>query len=219
MHTTRLWPRPYADELAAAGIVIDASGVRVADEGLGGVWLSNAIARLPDPLGATVIFDQAIWDGPPGTGHAQPPNPLVVEAGGTLHRSGSIEELAGLASVAPRALRNTVDRYNVALDAGALRGLSPHRSDRNRPWPIRTPPFYAMPICVAITNSMGGIVVDGDGRVLDAHDRPISGLYAAGSTIGGLNGGPHAGYVGGLINAVIGLRAAESIAASTDRRA
>ena len=69
-----------------------------------------------------------------------------------------------------------------------------------------------MPICVAITNTMGGIVVDGDARVLDKNDKPIPGLYAAGSTVGGLDGGPHAGYVGGLIKATIGLRAAETIA-------
>jgi fumarate reductase flavoprotein subunit len=70
-----------------------------------------------------------------------------------------------------------------------------------------------MPICAAITNTMGGIVVDGDGAVLDKSDMPIAGLYAAGSTVGGLDGGPHAGYVGGLIKAVIALRAAEAIAA------
>ena len=51
--------------IAAAGIVIDAEGRRFTDEGLGGIWISNAIARLPDPLGTTIIFDQAIWDGRP----------------------------------------------------------------------------------------------------------------------------------------------------------
>ena len=84
----------------------------------------------------------------------------------------------------------------------------------NKPWPIRTPPFYALPICVAITNTMGGIVVDGDGACSTRTTRPIPGLYAAGSTVGGLDGGPHAGYVGGLIKATIGLRAAERIAGS-----
>jgi fumarate reductase flavoprotein subunit len=212
LHTDRLWPRPYADELAAAGIVIDASGRRIADEGLGGIWLSNAIAHLPDPLGTTVIFDQAIWDGPPGTGHVQPPNPLMIEAGATLHRAGTIAELAAIIGLPPQALQMTVDQYNAALDAGTLRELSPSRSDKHKPWPIRTAPFYAMPLCAAITNTMGGIAVNGDGAVLDKNDQPIPGLFAAGSTIGGLNGGPHAGYVGGLINATVGLLAAEAIA-------
>jgi fumarate reductase flavoprotein subunit len=114
--------------------------------------------------------------------------------------------------VAPERLQETVDRYNAALDAGALPNLSPPRSDKHKPWPIRRPPFYALPVCAAITNTMGGIAVDGDGRVLDKNEKPIAGLYAAGSTVGGLDGGPHAGYVGGLIKAVIGLRAAEQIA-------
>ena len=73
-------------------------------------------------------------------------------------------------------------------------------------------PFYAMPICSAITNTMGGIVVDGEGRVLDTQGAPIPGLFAAGSTVGGLDGGPRSGYVGGLIKAVMGLIAAETIA-------
>ena len=215
MNTVRLWPRPYVDEIAAASIVIDADGCRFADEGLGGIYLSNIVARLPDPLGASIICDQAIWDGPPGCGPAHPANPLLLEAGGTLHRAGTIVELAGLIGIAPQRLEELVRAYNAAIDAGTLHMLSPpRRSDRYRAWPIRTAPFYAIPICAAITNTMGGIVVDGNGAVLDQRDTPMPGLFAAGSTIGGLDGGPNAGYVGGLIKATIALRAAEAIAAS-----
>jgi fumarate reductase flavoprotein subunit len=179
------------------------------------VTLCNAVARLPDPLGATIIFDEAIWEGPPGRDHAQPPNPLLVHAGSTLHRAGTVAELAHLIGLVPQRLDELVGAYNAAVDAGTLDRLSPpRRSDRYRAWPIRTSPFYALPICAAITNTMGGIAVNGDGAVLDQSERPIPGLYAAGSTIGGLNGGPHAGYVGGLINATIALRAAEAIAAA-----
>jgi fumarate reductase flavoprotein subunit len=218
MHSDRLWPRPYADEIAAAAIVIDDSGRRIADEGRGGIWLANAVARLPDPLGTTVIFDQAIWDGPPGTGHVQPPNPLLIEAGSTLHNAGTLAELATKIGFAPQQLESTVADYNGAVDTRTLANLSPaRRSDPIKAWPIRVPPYYALPICAAITNTMGGIVVDGDGAVLDRDDRPIPGLYAAGSTVGGLDGGPHAGYVGGLIKATIGLRAAEAIADAASR--
>jgi fumarate reductase flavoprotein subunit len=213
MQSTKHWPRPVTDDLAAAGIVIDVDGKRFTDEALGGIWISNAIARLPDPLGTTIIFDQAIWDGPPGRNHAQPPNPLVVEAGGTIHRADTLAELAGKIGLSPQRLIDVVGEYNKALDGGALQQLSPpRRNEPNKAWPIRTAPFYAMPICAAITNTMGGIVVDGDARVLDPAGKPIAGLYAAGSTVGGLDGGPHAGYVGGLIKATIGLRAAETIA-------
>ena len=215
MTSTQLWPRPYADEIAAASIVIDAEGCRFADEGLGGIYLTNMVARLAEPLGATIVFDQAIWDGAPGRGHAQPPNPLLPEAGGTLYRAGTIAELAGPIGIAPQRLEDLVREYNTAIDAGTLHRLSPpRRADRYRAWPITTGPFYAMPICAAITNTMGGIVVDGNGAVLDRSDKPLPGLFAAGSTVGGLDGGPKAGYVGGLIKATIALRAAEAIAAS-----
>lgn len=211
MNTTKLWPRPYMDEVAASSVVVDSKGQRIADEGLGGIWITNAVARSPDPLDFTIVFDQPVWDGP-GRNHVQPPNPLLLEAGGTLHRADTIAGLAQLIGTPREALQETVDRYNTALDTGALKTLSPPRTGKTKPWPIKTPPFYGMPICVAITNCMGGIVVDGDGRVLDKADKPIPGLYAVGSTVGGLDGGPHAGYVGGLIKAAIGLRAAEAIA-------
>ena len=138
-------PRPYVDEIAAAGIVIDADGCRFADEGLGGIYLSNIVARLSDPLGATIVFDQAIWDGPPGCGYAQLPNPLLLEAGGTLHRAGTIAELAGLVGIAPQRLEELVRAYNAAIDAGTLHMLSPpRRSDRYRAWrsgPRRSTPY------------------------------------------------------------------------------
>lgn len=212
MNNPLLWPRPQADDLAAASIVVDAEAKRIADEGYGGIYLSNAIARLADPLGTTAIFDQAIWDGPPGRGHVQPPNPLLPAVGGTLHRADTIAALAALAGLPAQHLKETVDAYNAAIDAGTLAQLSPPRLGPAKAWPIRTPPFYALPLCSAITNTMGGIVVNGDAQVLDTAGKPIPGLYAAGSTVGGLDGGPHSGYVGGLIKACIGLRAGERIA-------
>jgi fumarate reductase flavoprotein subunit len=213
MTDARLWPRPQADDLAAAGIVVDAQGQRVADEGYGGIYLSNAIARLPDPLGTTIVFDQAIWDGLPGRGHVQPPNPLVPETGGTLHQADTLAALAPMIGLAPATLESVVAAYNKALDEGSLQQLKPpRRADRYKPWPIKTAPFYAMPICTAITNTMGGIVVDGGARVLDTSGKPIPRLYAAGSTVGGLDGGPHSGYFGGLIKATIGIIAAETLA-------
>jgi fumarate reductase flavoprotein subunit len=213
MTNPKLWPRPQADDLAAAGIIVDASGNRVADEGYGGIYLSNAIARLPDPLGTSVIFDQAIWDGPPGRGHAQPPNPLLPENGGTLHKANTLAELAPKIGLTPKQLEDVVASYNNAIDTNTLDRLSPPRSgDRAKVWPIKTAPFFAIPLCTAITNTMGGIAIDGDCRALDTNGKPIPGVYAAGSTIGGLDGGPHSGYVGGLIKTALGLHAAEVIA-------
>jgi fumarate reductase flavoprotein subunit len=48
---------------------------------------------------------------------------------------------------------------------------------------------------------------------LDADERPIPGLLAAGGTMGGLNGGPRSGYAGGWSEAAsFGLLAAETAA-------
>ena len=56
--------------------------------------------------------------------------------------------------------------------------------------------------------------MDGRARVLDGAGKAIPGLYAAGSVVGGLEGGPRAGYVGGLIKAFgIGRIAGQTIAA------
>ena len=213
MTNDRLWPRPYLDALAVAGIIVDGSGQRFADEGRGGVYLANAVARLEDPLGTTLVFDQRIWEDA-GTSPLIPANPHLPKAGGTLHTARSIAQLAATIGVPAGALETTVKEYNDAIAAKALNRLSPpRRSDKHVPQPITTPPFYAVPVCAGITNTMGGIAVDEHGAVLDASGAPIAGVFAAGATTGGLEGGPEIGYVGGLIKAALGLRAAERIAA------
>ena len=100
------------------------------------------------------------------------------------------------------------------MRTGRLQTLSPPRSvDRFKPWPIEAPPFYAIPVCAGITYTMGGIRIDADARVLRPDGSAIDGLYAAGSTTGGLEGGERAAYLGGLTKAgVQGLCAAEHIA-------
>ena len=62
---------------------------------------------------------------------------------------------------------------------------------------------------------MGGIRIDPDAQVLREDGGAIPGLYAAGTTTGGIEGGPFIGYVGGLSKAaVFGFRAAEHAAAT-----
>jgi fumarate reductase flavoprotein subunit len=214
MHNDKLWPRPYVDALLVAGLLVDGEGRRFADEGEGGVYLANAVARLADPLSASLVMDHPIWQGP-GTSPLVPANPHLPNAGGTLHRADTLSELAGMMGVPAPALQETVDRYNQALASGTLAQLTPpRRTDRYKALPVRTPPFYAVPLCTGITNTMGGLAVDENGAVLDKSGTPIPGLYAAGGATGGLEGGPSIGYVGGLIKATIGLRAAEKIASA-----
>ena len=214
MHNDDLWPFPIMDFVCVAGVVIDASARRFVDEGLGGVYLTNSIAGLPDPLAATVVFDGAIWDGP-GREFISPANPLLVTRGGTLLAAPDLAALAGQLGLPAAALEATVAQYNAAVDAGATSRLAPPRTiATHKAHPIRTPPFHAIRLCAGITYTMGGLAIDGASRVLNAANEPMAGLYAAGCATGGLEGGEFIAYIGGLTkSSVTALRAANQIAA------
>ena len=209
-----MWPYPQIDAVAVAAIVVDRRGTRILDEGLGGIAIANDLARLDDPLCATVICDGPIWE-TAGKAAQIPPNPQLVAGGGALHQSDTIEALAEMAGLPSENLAGTAAEYNDAVRFNRLQTLLPERSTRSGiPRRIETPPFFAIPICAAITNTMGGVAIDRHGRVKRPDGSPIAGLYAAGGATGGLEGGGAFGYVGGLVKAcVFGLRAAEHIAA------
>jgi fumarate reductase flavoprotein subunit len=213
----KVWPYPQLDELGTAGIVVNTAGERVTDEGMGGVYVANHIARLADPLSTWALFDHAVWEGPGRTARI-PANPHLVKGGGTVLQANTLQALAASAGIAPERLELTVRAYNDALSAGAAGALNPPRtSTAAPPSVIAKPPYYAVPLCAGITYTFGGVAIDGHGRVLRADGgRPIEGLYAAGATTGGLEGGTGGGYVGGLIKAAtFGLLAAEHIAHCT----
>jgi fumarate reductase flavoprotein subunit len=211
----RLWPWPQIDPLAAAGIVVDASGKRFLDETDGGVLASNLIARLPDPLSASAIFDAAAWIEEGGRGIV-PPNPVLEHSGAKLEIADSVGELAEKLGLPRDPLEATVAEVNAATDAGRASDLDPPRKGKSRV--LRTAPFRGIRLASGITYTMGGILIDGEGCVLDQNRERLPGLYAAGAASGGLEGGPSSGYVGGLAKAgVTGMRAAESAAKALAR--
>ena len=208
-----LWPYPQIDAVAATAIVVARDGRRLLDEGRGGIAIANDLARLDDPLCGVVVCDSAIWESA-GRAAQIPPNPQLERGGGTLYQADTLDGLARTAGLDPKALCDTVAAYNEAIRAGALAALSPPRSTKSgNPKAIEAAPFFAIPICSGITNTMGGIAIDGHGCVRRPDGSAIGGLYAAGGCTGGLEGGGALGYVGGLIKAcVFGLRAAEHAA-------
>jgi fumarate reductase flavoprotein subunit len=209
----KVWPYPQLDELGTVGIVVDDAGKRFVDEGQGGVFVANTIARLANPLSSWAILDNAIWEGPGRTARI-PANPQLANAGGTIIKAATLTELAAKTGIAREPLERTVTAYNAALAGGSLAQLTPARSAQPiAPSAIGKPPYYAVPICAGMTYTFGGIFTDGDGRVMSTRGAPIDGLYAVGATTGGLEGGTNGGgYVGGLIKGVtFGMRAAEHI--------
>jgi fumarate reductase flavoprotein subunit len=209
----KVWPYPQLDELGTVGIVVNDAGERFVDEGQGGVFVANTIARLSDPLSTWAILDHVIWEGP-GKAARIPANPNLEKAGGTIVRAATLQELAAKTGIAAERLELTVAAYNKALAAGQTASLSPARSAATiAPMPIRAAPFYAVPICAGMTYTFGGIFTNEHAQVMSAAGAPIGGLYAVGATTGGLEGGSGGGYVGGLIKGIsFGLRAAEHIA-------
>lgn len=210
--TDKLWPYPWLDFVLSAGIVVTRDGKRFYDEGLGGVYMANAIAALDDPLSSLVIADEKIWQ-ERGTFNILAPNPNLVAAGGTVIVADTLEELAEKAGIDSATLSAEVATYNSAVKARTLDGLQPTRTrEKFEAYPIESGPFYAFPAAAGMTYTMGGIAIDAGCQVLDGQGSAIPGLYAVGCATGGLEGGEKKGYVGGLVkSSVTGLRAAEHI--------
>ena len=213
-----LWPYPTVDAIAQVSVLVDSGGRRFADEGVGGVYMANELARLTDPLSAAVVFDDAVWTGL-AADNRYPPcmNPSFVKEGGTVFEADDLAGLADMIGVEPDGLAETVTAHNRAVEAGGWAELAPARAtDKFPPQPIATKPFRAIQVCAGMTYTMGGIAIDRDSRALKASGAAIEGLYAVGSSTGGMEGGPSAAYLGGLAKAVItGLRAAEAIVAES----
>lgn len=220
LHRDGLSPFPFLEFLAATGMMVDANGERFVDETTGGHFTSNALARHGNAL-AHVIFDDAMWN-TIGKHFFCPPNPNLVNAGGTLHKADTIEELATKFGLAPAKLRQLVDAQNAKVEANrakdeataaARKAMPSYAKGKHASQAFKTPPYYAAPACPALTSTLGGIAIDRDGRVLRKEGGTIPGLYAAGSTCGGIEGGPEVGYLGGLIKALVfGVLVAEHLA-------
>jgi len=215
MTNAQLWPYPHLDAAAEVAILVGPDGRRFTDEGLGGVCMANAIARLPDPLSAFLIIDDKIWKAEPAITTTVPANPAMVEAGGGLVSAPAIEALAACIGLPADALAQTIRDHNDAVDGNSLARLAvPRTTRKHKPMPIATPPFHAVPLCTGVTGTMGGVVINEHAQVLKPDGSVFPGLYAVGTPVAGLEGGPRAGYVGGVSKAfILGMLAGEHITA------
>lgn len=216
MTNARLWPYPHLDAAAEVAILVGPDGKRFTDEGLGGVVMANAIAQLADPLSSHLILDAAIWQAEPKLTNTVAANPSMANAGGPIVTAPDLASLAAAIGVPAAALAATVEAHNDAIASGNFASLAVPRSvRRHKPMAIAQAPFHAVPLCAGITGTMGGVVIDAQAQAQTPSGAPFPGLYAVGTPVAGLEGGPRAGYVGGLSKAfILGLIAAEHIAAA-----
>lgn len=156
---------------------------------------------------AWVIFDQEMVD-KYGMMPTWPGQPLSE---GMATSADSLEALAQAVGIDAEGLAATVARFNgfcvTGVDEDFARGTvpwgrimtgDPSRANPNL-GPISRAPFYAVKLeRVNMGVPTAGLSIDTDGRVLDAHDQPVSGLYAAGNSAAWLDIG--GGYNSGIAN-------------------
>jgi tricarballylate dehydrogenase len=182
-------------------ISVNIQGRRFHDESKGYVVNGKAILKQPGQRIA-LIFDQEILQ-----------QQRVSKSFATFRRLGfpiveadSLPELAARLDMPAESLLHTIEEFNAAVsDERALSAEPPKAALAFR---IRTPKFYAFyPLIPGVTSSFGGLMIDGDARVLEVGGQAIEGLYAAGEVTGGIFYGD---YIGGsaLVNCmVMGRRA------------
>jgi len=125
--------------------------------------------------------------------------------------AASLRALGAQIGVDGIALEETVRLYNAGCDAGIDTQFF---KKAPKLFPVRQPPFYAVEIRAAIIGITGaGLDIDSAARVLDAHQRPIPGLYAAGEVLGCFQGPRYGGGGLGIGCAVVFGRLAGATAA------
>jgi succinate dehydrogenase/fumarate reductase flavoprotein subunit len=194
-----LWPFPHLDDLCLQGALVDRHGDLWPGPDGSVVALVTRLARTDDPRGFTAVFDRELWQtaGRHNPFHMATANPDLPERGGPLLEAGTVEELADRMGVPRARLSHAVHEH------GARPGARP----------LEDGPFYAAPALPGITFTMGGAAIDAGAAVRHRDGGRLPGLFAAGSTVGGVHGGPNGGYVGGLaVAATLGCIAAGSAA-------
>ncbi len=191
---------PHIWDRAKPGIVVvTASGRRFVDESVSYhrfVRAMYAAQARDEAIPAWLIIDaHALREY--GLGMIRPHTPgralRRYVSDGYIHRAGTIAELARRIGVDPDGLAETVRVNNrsavTGVDEEFGKGTSPfghqYGDARHRPnvnlGPIRRAPFYALPLVPTPLGTARGLRIDTEARVLDAHGRPIAGLYAAGN--------------------------------------
>jgi fumarate reductase flavoprotein subunit len=113
---------------------------------------------------------------------------------GTVKISNSWDEIAKWIGVPPIILKETIDEYNSFCDQGYDEIFD---KDRRYLIPLRTPPYCAIKCHSTFFGTIGGIKINHHMEVLDQEDRPIRGLYAAGSDTGGWESDSYCGILSG----------------------
>ncbi|WP_037182030.1 FAD-dependent oxidoreductase [Rhodococcoides fascians] len=164
------------------GVVLNLDGRRFGDETTGYSEYAAALASQPDSEG-WIVIDRDIHEKCMAfTDFRQ-----TVDSGAAVW-ADSITELAEATGLPADAVEE---------ELAALRGAAEDRFGRTSFEHELTAPYAAIKIVPALFHTQGGLVVDGDARVLRPSGKPIEGLFASGGAAIGISGHGAAGYLAG----------------------
>ena len=183
------------------GIFVDEAGRRFVNESAAYDRLGREIIRaMGDGHGRArywMVYDSRAGEQPPvmATNVSFSPTSEYQSPGCGL-QADTLAELARKIGVPADNLVDTVRRFNELARRGDDEDFGRGRESFDRAFtgggsplvPIDTPPFRAAAFGLSDLGTKGGLRTDVDGRVLDAADRPIPGLYAAGNTMAAVSG-------------------------------
>ncbi|MCD8340420.1 MAG: FAD-dependent oxidoreductase [Burkholderiales bacterium] len=183
----QLWVTPKGERFADETIMLDWPSAGNALERIGGqMWVVYDQANLDDmtknkgidlgvgvmvPVGTKLTKFEEEW-------------PEAEKAGWAV-KADTLEELAKKTGMDPDVFQATVTEYN---------GYAEKRHDDQffkKPEylkPVKTGPFYAIKSVASSLGTLGGIKANERFQVVTQDDKPIPGLYAAGSDVGGMYG-------------------------------
>ncbi|MEL0106825.1 MAG: FAD-binding protein [Rhodospirillaceae bacterium] len=96
---------------------------------------------------------------------------------GTLKQANTLEELARIVGCNPADLKQTLDNWNAACDAGDDQSFN---RPANSMVPLKTSPYVVGEVWPVVSNTQGGPRHDAKQRILNSFNEPISRLFEAG---------------------------------------
>lgn len=171
-------------------VTVNQEGKRFYNEGLAYTDPTNRNIALLNQAAAYQIVDgayiermAAMGDIDYGSGKTTGDLMENLESNPDCHRADTLEALAQAIGVDGATLKETVEKYNSYVEAGADPefGVNPMFMTA-----VETAPFYAVRLKASSYTTLGGLASDGQMRVLDDSNQPIEGLYACGTDNGSL---------------------------------
>lgn len=176
-------------------ICINSEGIRVFREGGYNADFKKAIINDPKGLvyllldnNAYQAWEEKVLANAMGMMTTEEDLKALIEAQGNasqvIYRADTLDELAALAGMDEKTLKETVERYNGFVEQGE--DLDFHRTSLNGT--ITEGPYTLVAQYLRFATTIGGVEINESYQVLNTEHEAIEGLYAAGEVIYGLHG-------------------------------